>query len=61
MSETEDETRLPQAEFLRRRNELWRQLRELEPDDLRAEPIILELMRLTKLPREKVLEGLGWG
>lgn len=60
MGESRDETRLLQGEFLRCRNELWRRLRELEPDDERTEPIMLELMALTHLTRQKVLEGLGW-
>jgi hypothetical protein len=52
--------RLSQGEYLRQRNALWRQLRDFQPDDPRAEPVILELMRLTGMTREKVLEGLGW-
>lgn len=46
--------------FLRRRNALWAQLRALEPGDARAEPLIEELSRLTRLDRARVLEGLGW-
>ena len=57
---TENVKRLPQGEFLRQRNALWKSLRDLEPDDLRAEPILLELMRLTRWPRAKILAGLGW-
>jgi hypothetical protein len=60
MDQPRNEPHLSQGEYLRQRNELWRQLRELQPDDARAEPIILELMRLTRISREKVLEGLGW-
>ena len=56
----DDAKRLPQGEFLRQRNALWRSLRDLEPDDLRVEPILFELMRLTRWPREKILAGLGW-
>lgn len=48
------------AAFLRRRNELWRRLRELEPDDEQAEAIITELSGLIGWSREKILEGLGW-
>ena len=57
---SEDAKRLPQAEFLRQRNALWKSLRDLEPDDPRAEPVIIELMRLTRWPRAKILAGLGW-
>jgi hypothetical protein len=60
MDQPHNEPHLSQGEYLRQRNALWRQLRELQPDDARAEPIILELMRLTRISREKVLEGLGW-
>ena len=56
----EDHERLSQGEFLRRRNALWRALRDLEPDDPKIEPILLELMRLTRWPRAKILAGLGW-
>ena len=56
----EDHERLPQGEFLRQRNALWRGLRDLEPDDPKLEPILLELMRLTRWPRAKILAGLGW-
>ena len=52
--------RLPQAEFLRQRNALWRSLRDLEPDDPKVERILLELMGLTRWPRAKILAGLGW-
>jgi hypothetical protein len=52
--------RLPQAEFLRQRNALWRALRTLEPDDARSEALLLELMQLTHWPRSKILDGLGW-
>jgi hypothetical protein len=47
-------------EYLEKRNALWQQLRELEPDDERVEDLILELMNHAHLSREKVLEGLGW-
>ena len=56
----DDPKRLPQVEFLRQRNALWKSLRDLESDDLRVEPILLELMRLTRWPRVKILAGLGW-
>jgi hypothetical protein len=55
-----NQTPLSPGEYLRQRNALWRQLREFQPDDSRAEPVILELMRLTGMTREKVFEGLGW-
>ena len=57
---TEDAKRLPQPEFLRKRNALWRELRDLEPDNPKVEVLLLELMRLTRWPREKILAGLGW-
>lgn len=60
MAEPEPPPRPPRGEFLRRRNELWRQLRALEPGDPAAEGVIEELSVLTSLPRDKVLEGLGW-
>jgi hypothetical protein len=47
-------------EYLEKRNSLWQQLRELEPDDERVEALILELMNHAHITREKVLEGLGW-
>jgi hypothetical protein len=57
---TENVKRLPQPEFLRQRNELWRSLRDLEPDNPKVEVLLLELMRLTRWPRAKILAGLGW-
>jgi hypothetical protein len=57
---TNDANRLPQREFLRQRNALWKSLRDLGPDDPKVEPILLELMRLTRWPRAKILAGLGW-
>jgi hypothetical protein len=57
---TEDTKRLPQGEFLRQRNVLWRSLRDLEPDNPKVEVLLLELMRLTRWPRAKILAGLGW-
>jgi hypothetical protein len=56
----EETNRLPQPEFLRQRNALWQQLRALEPDDSKAEVLLLELMQLTRWPRAKILAGLGW-
>jgi hypothetical protein len=47
-------------QYLEKRNALWQQLRELEPDDERVEGLILELMNHAHISREKVLEGLGW-
>jgi hypothetical protein len=47
-------------DYLEKRNALWQQLRELEPDDERVETLILELMKHVHLSRQKVLEGLGW-
>jgi hypothetical protein len=57
---TEDAKRLPQGEFLRQRNALWRELRDLELDNPKVEVLLLELMRLTRWPRAKILAGLGW-
>jgi hypothetical protein len=48
-----------QGRFLRRRNELWRELRPLEPTDARFETLLGELMQLTHWPREQILKGLG--
>jgi hypothetical protein len=56
----EETNRLPQGEFLRRRNALWQQLRALEPGNPKVEVLLLELMRLTHWPRAKILAGLGW-
>jgi hypothetical protein len=47
-------------EYLEKRNFLWQQLRELEPDDERVENLMLELMNHAHLSRENVLVGLGW-
>jgi hypothetical protein len=57
---TEDAKRLPQGEFLRQRNAIWHELRTLEPDHPKVEALLLELMRLTRWPRNKILAGLGW-
>jgi hypothetical protein len=57
---TDDSKRQPQSEFLRQRNELWQSLRDLEPDNPKVEVLLLELMRLTRWPRAKILAGLGW-
>jgi predicted site-specific integrase-resolvase len=46
--------------FLQQRNDLWRQLRQLEPNDEHAEVLIQELSSLTGWSRQKILEGLGW-
>lgn len=51
--------RLPQAEYLRKRNELWQRLRLLEPFEPAFEPLLEELRLLTNQSRDKVLEGLG--
>jgi hypothetical protein len=57
---TQDAKRLPQGEFLRQRNALWHELRTLEPDNPKVEVLLLELMRLTRWPRARILAGLGW-
>jgi hypothetical protein len=49
-----------QREFLERRNALWAILRQLEPDDPKAEAFLQELEALTHWSREKILAGLGW-
>ena len=51
--------RLPQAEYLRQRNDLWQRLRLLEPHDAGFEPLLEELRLLTNQSRDKILEGLG--
>jgi hypothetical protein len=51
--------RLPPAEFLRKRNDLWQRLRPLEPHDPQFEPLLEELRVLTNSSRDKILEGLG--
>lgn len=64
MSEPKPEQNTPathaQQAFLRQRNDLWRRLRQLEPNDERAEVLIQELSSLTGWSRQKILEGLGW-
>ena len=47
-------------DYLEKRNLLWQQLRELEPDDECVEVLILELMEHAHISREKVIKGLGW-
>lgn len=47
-------------DYLEKRNALWQELRNLEPDDERVEALMLELMEFAKISRKKVLEGLGW-
>ncbi len=46
--------------YLRQRNNLWRQLRQLEPNDKRADALLQELSSLTGWSRQKILDGLGW-
>jgi hypothetical protein len=64
MSEPELEQNAPetnaQQAFLRQRNDFWRRLRQLEPNDEHAEVLIQELSSLTGWSRQKILEGLGW-
>jgi CHASE3 domain sensor protein len=50
----------PNREFLERRNQLWKQLRELEPDDPSSEALLTELEALIGWPRTRILQGLGW-
>ncbi len=48
-----------QGDYLRRRNDLWRRLRQLEPAEAGFEALLAELMALTQQSRAKLLEGLG--
>jgi hypothetical protein len=48
-----------QAEYLRRRNDLWQRLRQLEPHDEGFEELLEELRVFTNSTRDKILEGLG--
>lgn len=47
-------------DFLKKRNALWAALRQLEPEDPKAERLIEELMTLIAWSREKIYAGLGW-
>jgi hypothetical protein len=47
-------------DFLVKRNALWAALRQLEPNEPKAEVLLLELMALIGWSREKILAGLGW-
>jgi hypothetical protein len=49
-----------QREFLERRNALWAALRQLAPDDPKAEVLLQELEALIGWTRAKILAGLGW-
>jgi hypothetical protein len=46
--------------FLQRRNALWQQLRDLEPEDPSSEALLIELEDLIGWPRARILKGLGW-
>jgi hypothetical protein len=50
-----------QQSFLRRRNALWRQLREAEPGSPEFEETLEQLAALTGWDRERLLAGLGLG
>ena len=57
---------LPDPGFLRRRNALWFQLRQMQPgtpefDAATFEALLLELSTLIHWSRERVLAGLGLG
>ena len=47
-------------EFLKKRNALWAALRQLEPDDPKADILLQELEYLIGWSRAKILAGLGW-
>ncbi len=47
-------------DFLEKRNALWAALRQLEPDDPRAEALLLELEHLIGWSRQRIVAGLGW-
>ncbi|WP_081908979.1 hypothetical protein [Deinococcus sp. YIM 77859] len=51
---------MPSSEFLRRRNALWRQLREGVPGTPEFEETLAELSRLIHWDRPRVLAALGW-
>ncbi len=55
-----DAKKSTQRQFLEHRNDLWRRLRELEPNDENAETLLIELENLIDWPRDRVLQGLGW-
>jgi hypothetical protein len=57
---------VPDPGFLRRRNALWQQLRQMQPgapefDAVTFEALLLELSVLIHWSRERVLAGLGIG
>ena len=59
-------TGVPDPGFLRRRNALWQQLRQMQPgtpefDAATFEALLLELSALIHWSRERVLAGLGIG
>lgn len=47
-------------DFLRTRNALWFELRQLEPTDPKCEALLLELSALIGWSREQIFAGLGW-
>ncbi|PYE53608.1 hypothetical protein [Deinococcus yavapaiensis] len=51
---------MPDKDFLRRRNEAWRNLREAKPDTPEFETALRDLQRLIAWPRNRILAGLGW-
>ena len=53
------EPALSDLSFLRRRNALWQQLRQLQPGTPDFEALLLELSALIHWSRERVLAGLG--
>ncbi len=55
---------MPPSQFLKRRNDLWQQLRELSAEDdfadsLEFEAALLDLCELIGWERTRVLAGLG--
>ena len=53
-------TKAEQRAYLERRNELWRSLRLLEPEDAGVEELLLKLQEWTGQTRAQIERGLGW-
>lgn len=50
---------MPDKDFLKRRNEAWRALREANPGTPEFEAALHALQALIAWPRERILAGLG--
>ena len=50
---------MPDKDYLRRRNEAWRTLREARPATPEFEAALHDLQTLIAWPRERILAGLG--